>query len=225
MKKSLKISGLVILQLFTTFVSLLVMFFCYASIGHIIPSGNYKTSTDIEIFVRSNGVHTDLCLPAQSEQCNWNDFLDISHINSRSSIQYVAIGWGDKGFYLDTPSWDDLTAGTVLNALFTQSESAMHVEYFKAKPDSGEFFRRILISNQQYQEITDYIQGSFELDNQKPQLIDGYSYYGTDQFYEAKGSYSMFNTCNSWTNGALKSAKTKTAQWAIFTRTVMAYRK
>lgn len=36
--------------------------------------------------------------------------------------------------------------------------------------------------------------------------------YGkNDIFYEAKGSYSLFYTCNSWTNQALKAANQKAA--------------
>jgi hypothetical protein len=35
-------------------------------------------------------------------------------------------------------------------------------------------------------------------------------------FYNAKGRYSLFYTCNTWANQALKSANQKAALWTIF---------
>jgi hypothetical protein len=38
--------------------------------------------------------------------------------------------------------------------------------------------------------------------------------YGTDDaFYEAKGAYDLFNTCNTWANGALKACDQKACWW------------
>lgn len=41
--------------------------------------------------------------------------------------------------------------------------------------------------------------------------------YGkTDAFYEAKGKYSLFKTCNTWTNNALKASEQRACVWTIF---------
>ncbi|MFP3836064.1 DUF2459 domain-containing protein, partial [Chryseobacterium sp. SIMBA_028] len=34
-----------------------------------------------------------------------------------------------------------------------------------------------------------------------------------DAFYDAKGTYSFFYTCNTWANNALKAAGQKAALW------------
>jgi hypothetical protein len=60
-----------------------------------------------------------------------------------------------------------------------------------------------------------YIQNSFDKD------VDGHfinikttANYGlNDAFYEAKGSYSLFCTCNTWANNGLKSCGQKAALW------------
>ena len=41
--------------------------------------------------------------------------------------------------------------------------------------------------------------------------------YGkNDAFYEATGRYSLFHTCNTWTNNALKIAGQKACVWTPF---------
>ena len=41
-------------------------------------------------------------------------------------------------------------------------------------------------------------------------------YGNSDAFYDATGSYSLFHTCNSWTNNALKAAGMKASVWTPF---------
>ncbi|XQC04883.1 DUF2459 domain-containing protein [Arcobacter cryaerophilus gv. pseudocryaerophilus] len=37
-----------------------------------------------------------------------------------------------------------------------------------------------------------------------------------DAFYEAIGSYSIFHTCNTWTNNLLKKASLPASFWLAF---------
>ena len=46
-----------------------------------------------------------------------------------STAEYLAFGWGDKGFYLDTPEWSDLKASTAFKAAFALGNSAMHTTF------------------------------------------------------------------------------------------------
>ncbi|MFY7811943.1 MAG: DUF2459 domain-containing protein, partial [Flavobacterium sp.] len=60
-----------------------------------------------------------------------------------------------------------------------------------------------------------YVENSFEVDENKNYInIKTNTNYGiNDAFYEAKGSYSMFKTCNTWVNNALNVAEQKNALW------------
>ncbi|MCP5062170.1 MAG: DUF2459 domain-containing protein, partial [Ignavibacteriae bacterium] len=42
----------------------------------------------------------------------------------------------------------------------------------------------------------------------------GYTPY--DDFYEAVGSYSLFNTCNTWVNSAFKECNIKACLWTPY---------
>lgn len=43
-------------------------------------------------------------------------FPSTNIISRDSTYQWVGIEWGDKGFYLNTPEWKDLTEKTALVA-------------------------------------------------------------------------------------------------------------
>ena len=41
-------------------------------------------------------------------------------------------------------------------------------------------------------------------------------YTSNDIFYEANGSYSIFKTCNTWSNSILKNSGVKSLLWTPF---------
>ena len=47
----------------------------------------------------------------------------------------------------------------------------------------------------------------------------GYASY--DTFYEARGRYTMANTCNQWTSDTLAAAGVRTGRWTPFAGGVM----
>ena len=76
--------------------------------------------------------------------------------------------------------------------------------------------KKIKISADEYQKLVTYISESFEFDaSKRVQWISGYSYGNRDAFYEAKGSYNLFYTCNTWANNALKIANQKASLWTV----------
>ena len=170
----------------------------------------------VEVHLYSNGVHTDIVLPVVNNQKDWLAVIDPSKTKAGSTdFHYVSIGWGDKGFYLNTPTWGDLTAATAFKALFYLSESAMHVTFYKSMKES-ERCKRVLISAEQYRRIIEYVHASFKTDiDGKYQNIPNAAYGNNDLFFEAKGSYSMFYTCNSWTNNCLKAGEMKACLWTL----------
>lgn len=222
--KILKITAQVLIQFVATFVSVLVMYIAIVAWGAIIPSSGLDQREDIEIFIQSNGVHTDVCMPVKSDFFDWTTFIDTTLYQKNKNYEYIAIGWGDKGFFLHTPTWAELKVSTALNAIFLPSPCAMHVEYKDEKPTVSDVVRSEWIASENYESLIDYVCRSFLLKDGEPDFIDGSSYWGTDQFFEAKGNYHMLNTCNSWTNGAIKSAGLKTASFAAFPGVVLSYR-
>ncbi|MBT0811706.1 TIGR02117 family protein [Litoribacter ruber] len=210
MKKLLRLLLIPVLFL----IGLGTVYMLSALLGMLIPVGPERESfpEEVEIFVHTNGLHADFVLPTTHHLHDWKEVLEGKHFGQHET-PYLSIGWGEKNFYLNTPTMADLTATTLLNALFVPSTSAMHVDYMYGKPREGENARRISISEDMYLELVDYILDSFELENGRAVLIDHEGYYDYDQFYRAKGKYHALWTCNNWTNRGLKKIGIKNSLW------------
>ncbi|GAB3819935.1 TIGR02117 family protein [Pontibacter rugosus] len=174
-----------------------------------------QQSKKIEIFVTSNGVHTNLVLPVSTPYIDWRHKLPLqqfAHVDS--SYKYVAFGWGDKRFFMQTPEWKDITPGVALAAAFWPTSTAMHVTYIKSKLVENRRQQPILITPEQYQLLISYIDRSFVQQENAFQHITGSGYTRQDTFYEAHGRYHVLKNCNNWVNRGLKSMNHKSALWA-----------
>lgn len=184
--------------------------------------GFQNDKNEMHIYLQTNGVHTDLIVPVKNKIYDWSKQIDIASTKSNdTSAQFVAIGWGDKGFYLETPSWAELKATTALKAAFGLSSTAMHCTFYN-NISENESRRKIDISHEQYKRLISFINKSFEWSNGNSKLVDTDVRYGMyDTFYEATGHYSLFKTCNTWTNQALKHTGIKACRWAALERGIM----
>lgn len=169
----------------------------------------------VEAYILTNGVHTDLVVPVKSAQIDWSKEIPFENTRSkRTDFKYLSIGWGDKGFYLDTPTWADLKFSTAFKAAFWLSESAMHCTFYD-KMIEGEDCKKITLTKDQYADLISFVRAKFDRDgNGKPILIKTDAVYGdNDAFYDAKGRYSFLDTCNTWANEGLKESGQKAALW------------
>ncbi len=173
---------------------------------------------DLSVFILTNGVHVDIVVPYQNEIFDWSPYLDVSLTQGKNiQAQWVAFGWGDKGFYLQTPEWKDLKMSVALNASLGLSQSAMHVTYYERMIANGEDCIEIKLNKEQYKALCAFIYDKFEFENGQFQWIETDQNYGlNDVFYEAKGRYNLFYTCNTWANDALKSAKLKASLFTLW---------
>ncbi|MCU0335315.1 MAG: TIGR02117 family protein [Chitinophagaceae bacterium] len=176
------------------------------------------TPDEVTMYILTNGVHTDLVVPVVNEQYDWRQLVPHQNTQAKdSSMPWLALGWGDKGFYLQTPAWKDLKASVAFNAAFGLSTTAIHATFYpQMKP--GEDCREIRVSRAQYGRLVQYITQSFQRSHDGRSLhIPTTAVYGRhDAFYEAHGSYSMLHTCNTWANSGLKAAGQKACWWTAF---------
>ncbi|WP_226064906.1 TIGR02117 family protein [Kaistella polysaccharea] len=179
------------------------------------PAQQVSEPKTVETFILTNGVHTDIVVPIKSKQIDWSKEILFSNTTSKSTdFKYLSIGWGDKGFYLDTPEWADLKVSTAINAAFWLGESAMHCTFYKTMTESKDC-KRIMLTEKQYADLINFIQKKFDRDEAGNLMLikTDAVYTANDAFYDAQGSYSFLNTCNTWTNNALKTAGQKAAFW------------
>lgn len=187
-------------------------------LSRISVNNDRKPASDFTIYLLSNGVHVDIVVPVKTSVIDWSTLVKYENTTGNdTTAQWVGMGWGDKGFYLQTPTWDDLTFGVAFRAVTGLSTSAMHTTFYKRMVESEKCIR-IQITSVEYQKLCDFIIAGFEKSDSGDVIhIKTDANYGTnDAFYEAMGSYHLFSTCNTWTNKALKTAGLKTCLWTPF---------
>ena len=225
-KKQKQIVIRILAKIAKSFLAILLILALYLITAFVlsrIPVGpEAQSSQDVEIYILTNGVHTDLVLPTVNEYYNWSEL--VSHLDTnliQSEYNYLAFGWGDKGFYLNTPTWAELKASTALKAMIGISGTAMHTTYYKRMKVSDDC-RKLVLSKAQYLRLIDFIKTSLMMDeNGFASKIETNATKGqTDAFYEATGRYSIFNTCNSWANRGLKVAGQKACLWTAFEKAI-----
>ncbi len=179
----------------------------------------------VPVWLRTNGVHADLVLPAQSPHDFTRDFpraalIDLRREPSLLPFNWIAFGWGDRGFYLATPTWADLEWRTAWRALTAQGPSAMHVAYLRRPEDYD--VRLLWLSEDEYARLVAYVERHFDRDTAgHPRRIDHPGFAATDAFYEGIGSYSAVLTSNEWVRRGLAEAGVLTARWAPFDRALL----
>lgn len=199
---------------------LLLFYASFLLLGFVPVNNGYQPPPPddrVTLFIRSNEIHTDFVLPVVHDETGIDWRMLFPHSHFRGQVwrhQCIAIGWGDRGFFVDTPTWADLKIATVLNALFVPSEAVLHVEYlFDAEP--GDYMHEFSVNREQYRELTRFIESSIAVigDQGTAKTATEKSYGPDDRFYLATGSYHLFNTCNQWTGRGLARAGVRTGIW------------
>lgn len=217
MKKILKRIGKILLYILLLLVVYVIAALCVPYIP-VNKNSDYKSPNDVTIFITTNGVHTDLVVPVKNQWMDWTQYVKYADTDLKdTTYPYVGIGWGDKGFYLQTPSWSDLKFSVAFKAMTGLSSAAIHATFYKKLTEDTSTVA-LNINKDNYQYLVKYITNSFDVDQDGhsihiPSVNDGYG--DMDAFYEAKGSYSLFHTCNTWANGGLKAAHQKAALWTV----------
>ena len=186
-------------------------------LGALPVNASFVETTDgVPIYVRTNGVHAELILPTRAAGVDWSAEYPSSHMRSLSEpLEWVAFGWGDRGFFANTPTWSDLRPATALTALSGMGPGAMHVEYIES-PRSYKA-REIRISREQYARLVAHIRASFKRDAAgQPKRAGLPGYFGYDAFYDAQSGYRFWFTCNDWVRSALREAGVRAPIWSPF---------
>lgn len=221
MKTLRKIASIIIKTIIGIFL-LIIAYFVIAIILTLIPvnSDFENKPADYEIYISSNGVHTNIIVPSESKVVDWNSFLNLD-----ANCHYIIFGWGDKEFYMNTPNWSDIKFVTAFNAAFLPTDAVLQVSYYFEKPKISKYTIKINLSKEQLNQLNAYIYDTFILDDLTGaiEIMPNKISYSYLHYYKAKGKYSLLFTCNNWTSKGLKKVGVKNSIWAPFDKSVMFY--
>jgi uncharacterized protein (TIGR02117 family) len=173
-----------------------------------------QADAGVAIYVRSNGVHTDIVVPHVHLHYDWRS--EFPQDESALWRRYIAFSWGDRGFFQETPRWRDLRASVAFIALSGLGSAAMRVE-FTDTPILSDGDATLRLSEAQYRRLVDSVRASFQRDeNGRALPMPTPSYAAASRYFEATGSYSLLRTCNDWTRARLTEAGVRMPAWAPF---------
>lgn len=170
----------------------------------------------VTVYLANNGIHIDLVMPVDAQGLNWAPMFPAKDFAAKpAGARWIAIGAGEKRVYLETPTWADISPGTVWAAT-SGGERVMHVEWVD---DPTWTAKEIRLTPEQYRRLWASIRASFALDSLgRPIHIDHPGYWQRDAFYEGVGKASAIDTCNQWVASRLRLAGVKAPLWSPFTQ-------
>jgi uncharacterized protein (TIGR02117 family) len=190
------------------------LFFLAAWIGSSIPANSSwrQPEQGIEIFVESNGIHVSLIVPISAAGEDLSDLIRPEHLVNRGLYgTYAMIGWGHQGVYRRARTWGDVRSGDIVSAITGSDSTTLHV-YHLTDPVPLVHRKMLRVSPAQYRSIITQIRATFRLTARGASIA--YPAYAADNlFYDARGHYSAFHTCNTWTGAVLKNAGVKIGIW------------
>lgn len=201
-----------------------LLYFLAALLGSLIPANPAwrEAERGITIFVRTNGVHTWLMVPNVAGGVDWRPLAPARHIKDpRYAGNYIAIGYGNRDFYLNTPTWGDLSPRVALAAAFGRGPSLVHVEH-ERDPAPNEYQRPIVLRDDEYRKLAAHVRQSIAIDSFGRSIpLLGRGYGPADVFYRGRGRYDAHRTCNEWTGEALRAAGVRTGIWTPLSQSIM----
>jgi uncharacterized protein (TIGR02117 family) len=202
-----------------------LLYFLAALILGAIPAnrGWHQAKAGVQIFVRTNGVHTWILVPKVTPEMDWRPLVPGGHLRDPrwGNGNYVALGYGNRTFYLETPTWGDLSMKNAFLAAFGRGRSLIHADHDQ-DPRAGPDQRPITLSHEEYRRLVEFARGSFQVDEQGHTIpLIGRGYGASDMVYEAVGPYNAFYTCNGWTGRALREAGVKVGVWTPLSQSIM----
>lgn len=201
----------------------ILLYLAAALAGSLIPRNASweEPSGGVLIFVRNNGIHVDLVLPASAAGLDLHRLVPPGHVgNPADARDWVAFGWGQREFYLETQRWSDLKVRNVARALFG-GPALMRVEHL-GLPQPSDRSRPLRLDDDAYRRLVAAIATGFKRGQDgSPMVLPGSGYGRSDIFYEAVGRYDVFNTSNQWAADALARAGVEVGIWTPFAQGLM----
>ena len=194
-----------------------------AAVGALVPRNAAwnEPRQGVLIFVRTNGVHADLVLPASAAGLDLYRLVPPADIRDPARAGgWVAFGWGQREFYLETPRWADLTAENAIRSV-VGGNALIHAEHL-GQPRISPAMRPIRLDPESYRRLVISMSRYFVIDQSRRTIpLRGRGYAANDIFYEARGRYSALKTSNQWTSDRLAEAGIEIGHWTPFAQGIM----
>ena len=153
------------------------------------------------IQVASNGWHTAIVVPAPA----------LAHTGllpeaaDFPGAAFFEFGWGDRVYY---PA-KEKTIGMTLSAALVPTPAVMHMAGLTAAPRDDGSSREVIavpLTEAGFLSLIEALAAEFERSAGGRAVSVSRGLYPGSRFYNARGEFHLFNTCNTWTARMLRAA-------------------
>ncbi len=187
-------------RLFPLLVALALLLTACAPSAHAPPPSQIYLDAKNVIFVTSNGWHSSIVVAKVDLPPD-----RLPETADFPEARFLEFGWGDAEYY---PA-KDATVGMALRAALVPTPAVVHMAGLPVEP-ARRYPRAEVVSlpidDENFGRLVDFVATSFERSGAARVVATGPGLYATSRFYPAKGSFHLFNTCNTWTARALAAA-------------------
>jgi uncharacterized protein (TIGR02117 family) len=198
-------------------VLLIVSYFVAALVSALFPAAGRSQQADGEplVYVCTSLAHADIIMPSQDPLIDWSSLLTAT-LPGLPAEAYLAFGWGDLRFFLETPRWADVRLPVALGALAGLHDTAIRV--IAVDQPAGEAdCQSLRVDRAGRQALIDHIRASLA----NPAMPQPVAQSGFEAYYLAKGRYGLLRTCNQWVSEALAAAGLPHARFAPFSFSIL----
>ena len=153
------------------------------------------------IQVASNGWHTAIVLPAPALAATGL----LPEAEDFPGTAFLEFGWGDRVYY---PA-KEKTIGMTLSAALVPTPAVMHMAGLAAAPRDGGSSREVVtvpLTEAGFLNLIEALAAEFERPAGGRAVSVSRGLYPGSRFYNARGEFHLFNTCNTWTARMLRAA-------------------
>ena len=153
------------------------------------------------IQVASNGWHTAVVVPAPALTATGM----LPEAADFPGAAFLEFGWGDRVYY---PA-KEKTVGMTLAAALAPTPAVMHMAGLAATPRAGGSSREVVtvgLTETGFLSLIEALAAEFERPAEGRASSVARGLYPGSRFYNARGSFHLFNTCNTWTARMLHAA-------------------
>ena len=165
-----------------------------------------------EIRVVSNGWHAAIVLPRPDLAATGL----LPEADQFPDAAFLEFGWGDRAYY---PAREK-TLGMTLSAVLIRTPAVMHVAGRARAPertDADTEVVHVALTEGGFRHLVRAIAGEFErLEGDSAEPVSP-GLYPDSYFYDARGTFHLLNTCNTWTARMLRAGGVKVSPSGIIT--------
>ncbi|WP_193171022.1 DUF2459 domain-containing protein [Nisaea nitritireducens] len=164
----------------------------------ILAGGRAAAAADVAVI--NIGWHTGIALRVTDI-----DPVRIPETEAFAGLMWIEFGWGDRDFYQDP----DPDLSDYFSAVFLNTPAIMHLVGIPVSPQDYFPSSEVVVfpvTDAEHARLQKFIAGSFKRPEggRAPAIARGL--YPASLFYDAIGSFSLTNTCNSWVARGLADA-------------------